>query len=306
MLIAQNKPAFDSEDHLFELKLDGLRALAYLDGNATEIRNKRNKSLTAAFPELSRINKRVKKRCILDGEVIIMAEGKPSFADLQRRTLMSNPFRIKLAADALPASFVAFDILFSNNEQVTSLPLTERKKLLEDMVAPSERIAVSKTIEANGIALFNAAAKKSLEGIVAKRKDSLYFFGKRTKTWIKCKALLDEDFVACGYYRKSESLTSVILGSFAPDSSIIYRGHAVMGVSSHDLSLLERAEMGSKNLYPLLPSFPAARWLKPSLVCTVQYMELTRNGGLRQPVFKGFRDDKSPFECTTPPNLPLR
>jgi len=297
MLIAEERPAFDSADWIYELKLDGIRCVAYLDKSGTVLRNKRNKDVTAIYPELVQIHRQVKKRCILDGEVFVLKDGRTDFFEVQRRALMTNTFRIGLAAEKLPASFVAFDLLYLGGEQITDRPLQERKNLLQKTASDSARMAVSRYIEKNGIALYEAAEKQELEGVVAKRKDSRYYFGKRTKDWIKCKALLDEDFVVCGYYHKDGSVASVILGSFDA-GRLVYRGHVVMGVSRMDYArMTAAASVNKQKYYGAFPSFEGAAWLEPVLVCTVKFMEYTPGGGLRQPVFKGLRDDKAAGEC---------
>jgi len=297
MLIAEERPAFDSPDWIYELKLDGIRCVAYLDKSGATLRNKRNKDVTAIYPELVLIHKQAKNRCILDGEVFVLKDGRTDFFEMQRRALMGNKFRIDLAAAKLPVSFVAFDLLYLDGDQITGRPLMERKKLLEKTVSDSERLAVSRYIEQKGVALYEAAEKQELEGVVAKRKDSKYYFGKRTKDWIKCKALLDEDFVICGYYQKAENIVSVILGSYAA-GNLVYRGHVVMGVSREDYRRMAAAERARKeNHCASFPDFEGAAWLEPVLVCTVKFMEYTPGGGLRQPVFKGLRDDKEPKEC---------
>ncbi len=138
--------------------------------------------------------------------------------------------------------------------------------------------------------------KQSLEGIVAKRKDSKYYFDKRTKDWIKIKYLQDDDFVVCGYIIKENNVTSIVLGQYR-GGSLVYRGHVTLGVSSADFQEIAR----QKKLE--LPPFEApagnenAVWVEPVLVCTVKYMMKTPNGGMRQPVFKGLRRDKGPEEC---------
>jgi len=297
MLIAEERPAFDSPDWIYELKLDGIRCVAYLDKSGATLRNKRNKDVTAIYPELVLIHKQAKKRCILDGEVFVLREGRTNFFEMQRRSLMSNKFRIDLAAAKLPVSFVAFDLLYLDGDQITERPLMERKKLLEKTISESERLAVSRYIEQKGVALYEAAEKQELEGVVAKRKDSKYYFGKRTKDWIKCKALLDEDFVVCGYYQKAENIVSVILGRYAA-GNLVYSGHVVMGVSREDYRRMAAEErVGKEKYYASFPDFEGAVWLEPVLVCTVKFMEYTPGGGLRQPVFKGLRDDKGPKEC---------
>jgi bifunctional non-homologous end joining protein LigD/DNA ligase-1 len=295
MLIAEEKLAFDNPDWIYELKLDGIRCVAYLDRSGAVYHNKRGNNVTAIYPELGMAHKQAKKRCILDGEVFILKNGKPNFAEVQRRALMTNGFKINLAAAKLPVSFVAFDILYLDGEQLTDRPLMERKELLQKTLAESERLAVSRYIEQSGSALYDAAEKQGLEGIVAKRKDSFYYFGKQTKDWVKCKALLDEDFVVCGYYYKG-NLASIILGAYR-DQKLIYQSHVVMGVSKQDFKIIASQPFTSKSRYPGFPDFDRAIWIAPSLVCTVKYMERTSRGGLRQPVFKGLREDKAAEDC---------
>lgn len=295
MLITQNQPPFDSMDFIFELKLDGIRCIAYLDQTGTVLRNKRNKHLNDLYPELSHIHGQARSRCILDGELVIINEGTPDFFELQRRSLMSNKFKISLSAKKLPVCFTAFDILYYENEQVTDRPLLERKELLLKTVSESPALAVSRYIETEGIALYNAAKYHELEGIVAKRKDSKYYPDTRTKDWIKCKALLDEDFIVCGYFYNN-NLASIILGSYK-GNTLIYRSNVAMGVSRHDFHIISEQQAVSKSFYYDFPEFEGAIWVLPVLVCTVKFMEYTPNGGLRQPVFKGLREDKSPKEC---------
>jgi hypothetical protein len=126
MLIGGNRPPFDSKEHIYELKLDGIRCIAYLSNSDYELRNKR---LNAIYPELEKINTHIKARCILDGELLILNEGKPDFFELQRRSLMTNTTKIELAAKKLPVCFTAFDILYYDDKQITDLPLMERKTI---------------------------------------------------------------------------------------------------------------------------------------------------------------------------------
>lgn len=115
------------------------------------------------------------------------------------------------------------------------------------------------------------------------------------------KALLDEDFIVCGYYFKEENLVSVILGAYT-DNEIIYQSHVVMGVSRNDFNIMSKARKADKKRYKDFPDFENVAWLEPELVCSVQFMERTPRGGLRQPVFKGLRDDKAPKDCICPPH----
>lgn len=298
MLIGEMQEAFDSPDYIYELKLDGERCIAYLDKDNTELRNKRNVKMLAKVPELSNIHKQIKHRCVLDGELIVIKDGKPNFFEIQRRSLMSNTFKIQLASAKLPASFTAFDILYYDDHAVTDLPLMQRRKLLEKVLKENERIAVSRYIEKQGIEFYELAKQNELEGIVAKRKDSKYYCDKKTKDWIKIKNLLDDDFVICGYIFKENGVISIVLGQYL-NRDLVYKGHVTMGISTVAFGRIKSIVETPTHPFNELPSGNEnALWIEPSLVCIVKYMMKTANGSLRQPVFKGLRDDKAPEDCT--------
>lgn len=297
MLIGTEGAAFDSPDYIYELKLDGIRCLAYLDDSGVELRNKRNLRVAHIYPELAKIHKQVKARCILDGELLVMKDGRPYFAEMQRRSLMSDHFKINLAAAKLPVSFTAFDILYLKDRPLNELPLMERKDLLAATVQESDRLAVSRYIEEQGIALYRLAEENELEGIVCKRKNSLYHFGKRTRDWIKSKNLQDDDFVICGYIRKEKGVVSLVLGQYA-DGILQYKGHVTLGVGGADFERIAAVPADKNPPFHIVPKGNEdALWLKNGLVGTVKYMEKTAFGGLRQPVFKGLRDDKMAEDC---------
>ena len=298
MLIGESRAAFDSPDYIYELKMDGERCLAYLDPRVgTDLRNKRNVAMLPKVPELTDIHKQVNARCILDGELILAVNGEPNFYEMQRRWLMSDKFKIQLRAEWNPVTFVAFDILYHADHAVTDLTVMERKALLEGVVTENERLAVSRYIEENGVALFDMAALRSLEGIVAKRKDSRYYPDKRTRDWIKCKNLQDEDFVVRGY-AVIDHAVSILLGKYQGER-LVFRGENVtMGVSPQDIRILQTHRRADA---PIMDDGPGGNervvWLVPDMVCTVRYMERTPAGAMRQPVFKGFRTDKDALEC---------
>lgn len=298
MLIGSEGEAFDSPNYLYELKLDGERCIAYLDPEfGTELRNKRNLKMLPKVPELSDIHKQVNCRCILDGELVVIKDGKPDFYEIQRRSLMSNPLKIELASRQNPACFTAFDILYYEDHSVCELPLTERKELLLKAVhEETARFAVSRVIEKNGIAFYELAKSQELEGIVAKRKDSRYYFDKRTKDWIKCKNLKDDDYVVCGYLPKDNGMTSIILGQYV-DGTLKYKGHVTLGVGGEGFRKIRELPRIDAPIFEIPSGNEDALWVEPSLCCTVKYMEKTESGGLRQPVFKGLREDKAPEEC---------
>ena len=198
MLLNESEP-FDSPDYIFELKLDGLRAVLYYDGTSVRVRNKRNDELIERYPELKRASAFIKKPCVLDGEIICTTNGKPDFSKLQKRALLANAFKIKLAEQSMPVQFVAYDILQVDKKVLIECPLIERKAILERVVVDCNIISKSRYIETQGKAFFALTKEQGLEGIVAKRKDSHYYLGKRSSVWLKIKALLDDDFLICGY-----------------------------------------------------------------------------------------------------------
>ena len=294
MLLSEIREPFDSVDYIFELKLDGIRCVMYLDTNGVEIRNKRNVHLNDTYPELTRSFKQIKKRCILDGEVFCMKGGKPDFYEVQKRSLMANATKIQFAMNKLPVSFSAYDILYVNNEQITSKPLMERKSILQDIVIENERFSISRYIPEKGIDLYNLTVQQDLEGIVAKQRDSKYYIGKTTKEWVKIKNLMDDDFVICGYTLKENNVVSIILGAYDNDQ-LVYQSHVAMGVSNDAFEKIRKVERVEKLF---TGEFDANTiWVEPILVCIVKYMMRTKGGGLRQPVFKGLRDDKAPHDC---------
>lgn len=299
MLIGAEGEPFDSEEYIYELKLDGERCIAYLDKDKTILKNKRNILMLPKVPELSDIHKSINVRCILDGELAVIKDGKPDFFEIQKRSLMSNPVKIEMAAKKYPACFTAFDILYYEDRQVTNLPLTERKNLLQKAVkSENESFAVSRYIEKNGVAFYELAKQNELEGIVAKRKDSRYYFDRRTKDWIKIKYMQDDDFIVLGYVPKENSMNSIILGQYQ-DSQIVYKGHVTLGVGGEPFRRIKALDKTNCPFAEIPKGNENSVWVKRELVCTVKYMMKTENGGMRQPVFKGLREDKTPEDCVT-------
>lgn len=185
MLLYETQP-FDDENYIYELKLDGIRCLAYIDSKSVVLQNKRHKDVTAIYPELSQMSKCVKRRVILDGELVVLnKDGKPDFYALQRRSLMTDSSKTGLAAKSNPVQFVAYDIIYYDGTDLTDKPLMELKEILTKVINEGNNLTISRYIEKNGIAFFELAKAQELEGIVAKRKDGLYHIGRRTRDWLK-------------------------------------------------------------------------------------------------------------------------
>ena len=288
MLLSEQKEPFDSPDYVYELKLDGIRCLAYVDANGTDLRNKRNMALGQVYPELLGIYQSVSSPGILDGELVVMADGKPDFEKLQRRALMTDPFKIRLEAESNPVTFVAFDLLYHKGQELYSVPLQERQQRLKDAAKESRQLALSRVTAGQGIALYNLAEGMDLEGIVAKRADSLYYPGKRSKDWIKIKYMQEEDFIAAGYILKEGSFVSLVLGR-PEGQQLRYEGHVTLGVSRDQVKGMKTNPHCPFGTIP--EGNEAATWFDYMPLCTVKYMRRTSKGGMRQPVFKGFRMD---------------
>ena len=292
MLISEMTEPFNDPDWIYELKLDGIRCIAYLD-RETELRNKRNLRVLPKVPELSDIHRQVKERCILDGELVILRNGVPDFFELQKRALTTNSFKLRLSSEQFPACFVAYDILYLKDRELSELTLLNRKDILKSTVTETPKLAISRFIPEKGIELFEVAKSQKLEGVVAKRMSSRYYFDKRTKDWVKFKLLADKDFVVCGYINKEKGVTSIILGLYN-GTELTYQGHVTFGVRYGALRSLKTTEHSPFLVTP--PGNEDAVWFQPDLVCVVQYMPNDK-GTLRQPVFKGFRDDVDPKDC---------
>jgi ATP-dependent DNA ligase len=176
----------------------------------------------------------------------------------------------------------------------------ERKKLIEKTVIENEAISISRYIEEKGIAFFELAKQNELEGIVAKEKTSKYYIGKRSKVWQKIKVLKEDDVIICGYVTEAESgnIKDLILGVYDEDHNLCFRGTIYMGLSSKD----EKTVLDYAKKHPSKPLFDTVSsrsivWIKPELVGVVKYMMRTKSGGMRQPIFKGLRDDKKATDC---------
>ena len=295
MLIAQMQEPFNDDGWIYELKLDGCRYIGYFGQNGTCLRNKRNMELLPRFPELKGLHRSVSERTVLDGELVVLRDGVPDFFELQRRTLLTDRFKIEMAAARHPASFVAYDCLCKDSRSIMDRPLLERKEALQSSVREDSLIAISRYIPTDGIGLFRAADERELEGVVAKRAASIYYPGRRTKDWIKFKRMADEEFVVCGYIRKNSRTFSIILGKYH-DSSYLYQGHVTLGITKEAVGQLRESGIVPFAAIPAGAGNESAVWVHPDRVCTVEYMPNTKNS-LRQAVFKGFRTDVVPEDA---------
>ena len=293
MLLNEVKEPFDDDDYIYELKLDGIRCVAYIEPKSVTLQNKRFKDLTDIYPELSDICKCVKKRVILDGELVVLTDGKPDFYALQKRSLMGDKFRISLAAKKNPVQFVAYDILYFDGKDLTDKPLFGRKEMLSKNVKEGFNLSISRYVPTNGVAFFELAKKENLEGIVAKKKDGLYYIGKRTSEWIKIKVMQDEDLLVLGYQPDEDGkVKDLILGYYDESGKLKCRGKVYLGVSKAEQKIIAEFSKNNTVKKPWFDKYKNVVWLKPQLVGTAHFMRETESGGMRQPVWKGVTEDK--------------
>jgi len=306
MLATLQPEPFDSDDHVFELKWDGTRALAFASPDGTvKFQNRRLYEITYRWPE---VRPEVGgHKAILDGELVVMIDGKPSFTGLQDREHASAPFKIRLRSKEFPGTYVAFDIIYLDGRELVTLPLMEPKEILRDVLRISHRVTVSDHIEREGRAYYQAVLEQGLEGIIAKRKDSRYAIGRRTRDWLKLKKRETIDAVVCGLTEgegvREDTFGSLILGVY-DEGAMRYIGRVGTGFSD-DLrrELLARCEpLRGDRLFPEEPDMtePAKFWMRPGLVVEARFLELTPDGMMRAPSFGRIRDDKRPEECVFP------
>lgn len=293
MLISERVDPYNDEDSIFELKIDGNRCIAYNDKCSSDLRNKRDIKILPRFPELELLFENCRHKCILDGEVNVLVNGKPDFYEVQKRATMTDLFKMELAYKKYPANFVAFDIIYYKDKLVTDLPLIERKKLLTEVVSESSILSTSRYIDTNGTALFELAKQHNLEGVVGKKKKSKYWFGKVTREWQKIKIVKDDDYICIGYFPPREkNMASLILAKYNAEGRLIITSHVSLGVSISRLRYSIRLSHCPING---LTGYDNAIWIEP-MVCTIEYMPSNKDG-LRQATFKGMREDKTPEEC---------
>jgi DNA ligase D-like protein (predicted ligase) len=311
MLAKVAKP-FDSSDFIFELKLDGTRTIAYIWKERVKLLNRRLVDFTSRYPEFWDLGKHMNARnCILDGEVVVFSkEGIPDFYALQTREHVSSPMRIRLLSQAIPATFVVFDILYLDGKDLTSKPLIERKRILEKVVKEGEHLLISKWVETHGVKFFEEVRKRGLEGIMAKRKDSPYLIGKRSDHWLKIKVLQTLDCVIIGFTKGSgwrgPYFGALVLGIYK-EGKLICIGKVGTGWSEDNLKRIkQKLEKLITQGCPVSKTMPnwkdyerkhSITWVRPRLVCEVQFMEFTKELELRAPSFKRLRKDKAPREC---------
>jgi DNA ligase D-like protein (predicted ligase)/DNA ligase D-like protein (predicted 3'-phosphoesterase) len=302
MLAKVAPKVFTNKDWIFEIKWDGFRAIAYVE-EPFSLRSRNGKELKNNFPELKEL-KRLGINIVVDGEIIVMHEGKPDFQSLLERGKMVSRGEIQRRPNLAPAIYVVFDILEKDGKSLTNLSLMERKTILKDSLKEGRSVLLCDYIEEKGESYFNLVLSRGLEGVVAKKKDSHYEEGLRTGSWLKIKKLRTCDCIIFGYTKGEESrgktFGALLLGLYDKDSKPVYVGKVGTGFSQQTLkALMHEFEKIEIETVPFIPERgDVVTWLEPKLVCEVAFQVVTRDMRLRMARFKRLRDDKVPSECT--------
>jgi DNA ligase D-like protein (predicted ligase) len=296
---------FDSDEYLFEIKWDGIRALAFFGKGRARLQGRKLTDSSERYPEILAGLEGLEGEGILDGEIVVLdGRGRPDF----QRVLVREQTRGRSAALSKarqhPAVYIAFDLLHRDSASLLDRPLVERRRILSELLADAPSPLVeSAYVLGRGMALFAEAKARGLEGIFAKRLESRYLPGERTRDWVKIKVRREVDAVLMGLVRErgGKRIKSLVLGS-PREGRLVWIGNAGSGIDQKTLEDLETALVGLRSEAP--SGFEAEApgdidWLAPRLVVRVEYTGLTKESRLRSPVFLGFVD-KRPEECRDP------
>jgi bifunctional non-homologous end joining protein LigD len=308
MLAVLEREVPHGDDWLYEVKWDGYRAIAYVEGGDVELLSRNDNSLTARFESVAKaIGKATRTpNCVLDGEVCALDEqGRATFSAMQQ----GKPGTRHI--------YVAFDLLEVEGEPIIDSPLETRRQRLEQLLDKrNKEVQFSEAFD-DGDALYKAAQEHDFEGIIAKRRRSTYQPGRRSRDWVKVKTHNVEEFVIGGYTRgegrRANSFGSLLLGLYDEGvDKLRYAGSVGTGFNEKEierlLKLLKPLETDEPPFDPV-PKPPRVRkgdivWVEPKLVAQVEFVEWTHDGRLRAPSYQGLREDKSPVEVRREDDLP--
>jgi bifunctional non-homologous end joining protein LigD len=287
---------FSDPQWIFERKFDGMRCLAFRDGDRIRLLSRNRKPLNGTYPELvDALAGQRSARFVVDGEVVAFEGRRTSFARLQGRLGITDPEVAR--ASRIRVYYYLFDLLHLDGECTTELPLRWRKRLLRDAISFEDPLRNTAHRVDDGLAAFRAACQRGDEGVIAKLADSTYDSG-RSKNWLKFKCVRDQEFVVGGYTSPKGSrieLGALLLGYY-DGRDLVYAGKVGTGFDEATLrSLHERLSPIQQEAPPFtrgLVRENGARWVRPELVAQIGFTEWTRDGKLRHPRYQGLRTDK--------------
>jgi DNA ligase D-like protein (predicted ligase) len=292
----------ESESWEYEVKLDGYRALGIKSGGRTKLLSRNGKDLSERFFGVTAALTKLPDETVIDGEIVALDEnGRPSFGALQN------------GSRGAPLRFFAFDLLFIAGRDIEKRPLEERRQLLRQQVMPRmvAIISYSETLEASASDVIAAVKEQGLEGVIAKRRDSVYEAGRRSGAWVKMRVNKGQEFVIGGYVPAGTNLASIVIGYYEGEK-LIYVARVRNGFTpasrSEVLKQLRRGQETPRCPFANLPQrdkgrwgegltaekMADCRWLKPELVAQIEFAEWTEGDHLRHSKFVALRDDRDP------------
>ena len=310
MLASSVAKAFDDPDWLFEIKWDGYRAVAFIEDGRVRLVSRNQNDLTAQFSELGSLPQFVNaQRAILDGEIVALdEEGRPSFSLMQQRTGFQPGKRRLARREGVPVIYYAFDLLYLDGLDLRRVALEQRKQLLQDRIKVGGVIQFSDHYAEKGLALFEAAKQRGLEGILAKKRSSIYQ-EKRSNDWLKIKITQRQECVIGGYTDPEgsrEYFGALVLGLYDEQGRLIHVGQVGTGFDQKTLKEMFAQLQGLKTkqnpFYGEIGGLRKIQLVRPELVAEIKFAEWTHEsteGGmkLRAPVFMGLRADKPAEDC---------
>jgi bifunctional non-homologous end joining protein LigD len=290
----------------YEIKWDGVRAIAYSRPGELRLESRNLNDVTDRYPELARLSRALSSHsAILDGEIVALdRSGRPSFGTLQRRMQVSSRAQAQRLAKHTPVTYMIFDLLWLDGHSVMGLTYSERRELLSALELNGESWQTPQHTVGEGRALLQASTEQGLEGVMAKRLDSTYRPGARSRTWVKIKGVRRQELVVGGWLpgkgKREERIGALLVGVYETDGTLRYVGRVGSGFSEQELDRLERL-LGPlrRDSSPFGTGVRPPReavFCEPKLVAEVEFSEWTSGGSLRQPRYKGLRDDKDPRE----------
>jgi len=309
-MLAKTGKAFDDVNYFFEPKWDGLRVLLFLRERKLELQNRNLRDATGSYPEILKLEGSIRaKTAIIDGEVVVLGErGTPNFGSLQVRFGVDDQKRVGVLAKTTPVTYVAFDLLHVDGQDVINRPLVERKHRLKSIVNEGPYLLYGEHVEVEGIRFFKEATNRGFEGAIAKERNSQYVPGLRTDYWIKIKQINTTDCVVVGFSEgegaRVPTFGSLVLAAYDDDGQLQHVGNVGGGFSNDRLQEVKRTLSKLRTEKPTIQgpvdSPTPVTWVKPRLVVEVAYMAVTNDGRLRFPRFKRIRTDKDPTDCRLP------
>ncbi|HEY7077512.1 MAG TPA: non-homologous end-joining DNA ligase [Solirubrobacteraceae bacterium] len=305
-MLARTGTLPEGDDWGFEVKWDGVRAIAYVAGGRIRLASRRGNDITPRYPELRELGRALGTgEAVLDGEVVAFDEnGRPSFQRLQRRMHLTSESQVRRLAQSDPVVYVIFDLLFHDGHSLMELPYEERRERLRDLGLDGRTWQTPAHHVGDGAALLEASRAQGLEGIVAKRLDCPYIPGRRSPGWVKVKNFRRLEAVIGGWLpgegNRGGRIGALLVGMYE-DAELKYAGRVGTGFTEAELkrlgALLEPLARPTSPFEGRQPP-KESRFVEPELVCSVDYGEWTQARTLRHPSYKGLRDDVDPADVT--------